>query len=129
MHRLYDSRDRFVKNLVEPPSSLSSCNETSYETESSNNHSEPNNMENIGDPPPYNNPPHNNNPQHDNPLYDNRSLQDYLHPPKITTPLCIMFSPNVQHQEFKPGMIQLLQTFHGLDRKKSPMSTLGNSKK
>ena len=25
-------------------------------------------------------------------------------------------SPNVQHQEFKPGMIQLLITFHGLER-------------
>ena len=27
-----------------------------------------------------------------------------------------MFSPNFQHQVFKPGMIQLLPTFHGLER-------------
>ena len=97
MHRLHDSRGRFVKNLVEPPSSPSSSNETSYKTESSNNHSEPHNMEDIGNPPPNNDPPHDNR-QHDNPLYGNRTLQDYLHPPRTTTPSCIMFPPNVQHQ-------------------------------
>ena len=115
MHRLRDSRGRFVKNFVEPPSSLSSSSETSNETESSNSHSEPHNMKNIGNPPPHNNLPHN-DPPHDNPLYGNRSLQDYLHPHTTTTPSCILFPPNVQHQEFKPGMIQLLPIFHFLKR-------------
>ena len=54
MHRFCDSRGRFIKNLVEPPNSPSSSSETSYETESSDTHSEPHNMENIGDPPLYN---------------------------------------------------------------------------
>ena len=127
MHRLHDSRGRFVKNLVEPPSSPSSSSETYNETESSNNHSEPHNMEDIGNPPPNNDPAHDNH-QHDNPLYGNRTLQDYLHPPRTTTPSCIMFPPNIQHQEFKLGMIQLLQTFHGLDRENSYVH-LGNLKK
>ena len=35
MHRLHDSRGRFVKNIVEQPSSPSSSSETSFETESS----------------------------------------------------------------------------------------------
>ena len=78
MHRLIDSRGRFVKNLVEPPNSRSSSSETSFKTESSDNYSEPHNMENVGNPPPYNDSPHDNR-QHDNPLYGNRSLQDYLH--------------------------------------------------
>lgn len=44
-----------------------------------------------------------------------RSLKDYLHPTCTTTPSCIMFPPNAPHLDFKPGMIQLLPTFHGLD--------------
>ena len=67
-------------------------------------------MEDVGNPPPNNDPPH------DNPLYGNRTLQDYLHPPRTTTPSCIMFPPNVQHQEFKSGMFQLLPIFHGLNK-------------
>ena len=51
MYRLRDFRGRFVKNLVEQPNSPSSSSEISYETKSSNNHSEPQNMENVGDPP------------------------------------------------------------------------------
>ena len=46
--------------------------------------------------PPHDNPPHN-DPPHDNPLFANRPLQEYLHPPRIATPSCIMFPPNVQH--------------------------------
>nr|DAD45576.1 TPA_asm: hypothetical protein HUJ06_003806 [Nelumbo nucifera] len=48
----------------------------------------------------------------DNPI---RSLKDYLHPTRTTTPSCIMFLPNTPQFEFKPGMIQLLPSFHGLD--------------
>ena len=115
MHRLRDSRGRFLKNIVEPPSSPSSSNEISYETEFSDNYFEPHNIEKLGNPPPHNNPP-DNDPPHDNPLYGNRSLQDYLHHPRATIPSCIMFPPNVQHQEFKLDMIQLLPTFHVLER-------------
>ena len=50
MNKLRDSRGSFVKNLVKPPHSPSSSSETSYETESSNNHSEPHNMEGIDNP-------------------------------------------------------------------------------
>ena len=115
MNKLRDSRGSFVKNLVKPPHSPSSSSETSYETESSDTHSEPNNMENIGDPPPHNEQPHDNR-QHDNPLYGNRTLKEYIYPLRITIPSCIMFPHNVQHQEFKLGMIQLLSTFHGLEK-------------
>ena len=34
-----------------------------------------------------------------------KSLNDYLHPTRITTPSCIMFPFNTPHQEFKLGMI------------------------
>ena len=54
MHRLRNSIGRFLKNLIESQHTPSSSNETSYETESSDTHSEPHNMENIGDPPLYN---------------------------------------------------------------------------
>ena len=45
-----------------------------------------------------------------------RSLRDYLHPTRTATPSCIMFPPNMQNLDFKPGMVQLLPTFHGLER-------------
>ena len=44
-----------------------------------------------------------------------RTLQEYLHPTRTATPSCIMFRPNAQHIDFKPGMIQHLPTFHGLE--------------
>ena len=55
----------------------------------------------------------NNMSQHeDNPV---RTLKDYLHPTRTAIPSCIMFPPSTPHLDFKPGMIQLLPTFHGLD--------------
>lgn len=44
-----------------------------------------------------------------------RTLKEYLHPTRTVTPSCIMFPPNMPQLEFKPGMIQLLPTFHGLE--------------
>ena len=44
-----------------------------------------------------------------------KTLNDYLHPTRTATPSCIMFPPNMPHLDFKPGMIQLLPTFHGLE--------------
>ena len=44
-----------------------------------------------------------------------RSLKDYLHPTRIATPSCIMFSANTPQIDFKPDMIQLLPTFRGLE--------------
>ncbi|XP_060968333.1 uncharacterized protein LOC115720448 [Cannabis sativa] len=44
-----------------------------------------------------------------------RSLNDYLHPTRTPTPSCILFPPNMPNFEFKPGMIQLLPNFHGLE--------------
>ena len=44
-----------------------------------------------------------------------RSLKDYLHPTRTATPSCIMFPANTPQIDFKPGMIQLLPTFHGLE--------------
>ena len=105
--RLRSSRRKFTK---EQPSSSS---ETSFETEFSDNFSEPQNMENISNPP-HNNPPHDNLPR-DNPLYANRSMNEYMNPTRTSTPSCIVFLPNTPHQEFKPRMIQLLPTFHSLE--------------
>ena len=73
MPRLRDSRGRCIKNIIEQPSSPSSSRETSFETEFNNNPSEPQTMENIGNPPPNHNSPHD-NPPRDNPLYANRPL-------------------------------------------------------
>ena len=44
-----------------------------------------------------------------------KTLNDYLHPTRTATPSCIMFPPNMPNLDFKPGMIQLLPTFHGLE--------------
>ncbi|XP_024018882.1 uncharacterized protein LOC112090862 [Morus notabilis] len=44
-----------------------------------------------------------------------RTLQDYLHPTRTATTSCIMFLPNALPTDFKPGMIALLPTFHGLE--------------
>ena len=65
-----------------------------------------------------------------NPLYQdaNRSMHEYLHPTRSPTPSCIMFSPNMPHQEFKSGMIQLLLAFHGLENR-TLMSTLEKLKR
>ena len=48
----------------------------------------------------------------DNPV---RTLKDYLHPARTSIPSCIMFPSNTSQLNFKPRMIQLLPTFHGLD--------------
>ena len=44
-----------------------------------------------------------------------KSLHDYLHPTRNSAPSCIMFPANVQNFDFKPRMIPLLPTFHGME--------------
>ena len=44
-----------------------------------------------------------------------KTLQDYLHPTRNSSPSCIMFPANQQNFDFKPEMIPLLPTFHGMD--------------
>ena len=44
-----------------------------------------------------------------------RSLREYLQPTRTTTPSCMVVPPNVGNFEIKPGVIQLLPKFHGLD--------------
>ena len=44
-----------------------------------------------------------------------RTLEEYLHPTRTATPSCMMFAPNAPHVDFRPGMIQYLPTFHGLE--------------
>ena len=44
-----------------------------------------------------------------------KTLNNYLHPTCTATPSCIMFPPNMPNLDFKPGMIQLLPTFHSLE--------------
>lgn len=44
-----------------------------------------------------------------------KTLNEYLHPARTAVPSCIIFNPNAPNHEFKPGMIQLLPTFHGLE--------------
>ncbi|XP_022899318.1 uncharacterized protein LOC111412612 [Olea europaea var. sylvestris] len=48
-----------------------------------------------------------------------RTLHDYLHPTRTSTLSCIIFPPNMPHIDLKPGMIQLLPTFHGLENENS----------
>ena len=38
-----------------------------------------------------------------------------MHPTRIGTPSCIVFPPNTFSFNFKPGIIQLLPTFHGFE--------------
>ena len=44
-----------------------------------------------------------------------KMMMEYLHPTRTTTPSCIMLPPNPPQMDFKPGMIQLLPTFHVLE--------------
>ena len=46
-----------------------------------------------------------------------RTLRDYLQPIRASTPSCIVFRKVVGSFEMKPGEIQLLPKFHGLDSK------------
>jgi hypothetical protein len=48
-----------------------------------------------------------------------KTLHDYLHPTRNSSPSCIMFPANQQNFDFKPGMIPLLPTFHGMDNENS----------
>ena len=92
MSRLRDERGRFVRQLeLELPSDfVAEVNSPSPTSSSSNKMSQ----------------------HEDNPV---RTLKDYLHPTRTATPSCIMFPPNAPQVDFKPGMIQLLPTFHGLE--------------
>jgi len=44
-----------------------------------------------------------------------QTLREYLHPARQSTPSCIILPLNQQAFNLKPGMIQLLPTFHGMD--------------
>ncbi|KAL5540114.1 hypothetical protein UlMin_044201 [Ulmus minor] len=102
MRRLRDNRGRFIKRPeIELPFPSMSDSESSPR---SNHNAHPN--ENLGN---FDNMANNNN---ENVVM---TLKDYLHPSRTATPSCIMFHPNAQLSEFKPGMIQLLPTFHGLE--------------
>ncbi|PRQ55092.1 hypothetical protein RchiOBHm_Chr1g0320811 [Rosa chinensis] len=44
-----------------------------------------------------------------------RTLQTYLHPARNAQPSCIMLPPNMPNIDFRPGIVQLLPAFHGLE--------------
>ena len=44
-----------------------------------------------------------------------RTLRDHMNPTRTSAPSCIVFPPNASHFNFKPDIIQLLPSFHGLD--------------
>jgi hypothetical protein len=44
-----------------------------------------------------------------------RTLRDHMNPTRTSAPSCIIFPPDASHFNFKPGIIQLLPFFHGLD--------------
>ena len=44
-----------------------------------------------------------------------RTLRDHMNPTRTSAPLCIVFPPDASHFNFKPDIIQLLPSFHGLD--------------
>lgn len=48
-----------------------------------------------------------------------RSLQDYLHLNEMTQPSHIIFPLNIEHFEFKSGVVQLLPNFYGWTRRVS----------
>jgi hypothetical protein len=48
-----------------------------------------------------------------------RTLRDHMNPTRTSAPSCIIFPPDASHFSFKPNIIQLLPTFHGLDLENS----------
>ena len=44
-----------------------------------------------------------------------RTFRDHMNPTRTSAPSCIVFPPDASHFNFKPGIIQLLSSFHGLD--------------
>ena len=44
-----------------------------------------------------------------------KTMMDYIQPARTATPLYVILPPNMPQIDFKPGMIQLLPTFHGLE--------------
>ena len=44
-----------------------------------------------------------------------RTLRDHMNPTRTSAPSCLVFPPVASHFNFKPGIIQLLPNFHGLD--------------
>ena len=68
-----------------------------------------------------NNMTDNESEQNKNDVYGNqenrgmRTLREYLQPTRTSTPSCMIFPTNMGHFELKPGIIQLLPKYHGLD--------------
>jgi len=48
-----------------------------------------------------------------------RTLRDHVNPTRTNAPSCIVFPPDASHFNFKPDIIQLLHSFHGLDLENS----------
>ena len=44
-----------------------------------------------------------------------QTLREYLQPTRTSTPSCMIIPTNMGHFELKPGIIQLLPKYHGLD--------------
>jgi len=44
-----------------------------------------------------------------------RTLRNHMNPTRTSAPSCIVFPPDASHFNFKPDIIQLLLSFHGLD--------------
>jgi hypothetical protein len=44
-----------------------------------------------------------------------RTLRDHMNPTRTSVPSCIIFPPDASDFNFKPGIIQLLPSFHGID--------------
>jgi len=44
-----------------------------------------------------------------------RTLKDYMNPTRTSARSCIIFPPDASHFNFKPDIIQLFPTFHGLE--------------
>ena len=44
-----------------------------------------------------------------------RTLRDFMNPTRTGSPSCIVFPADAAHFNFKPGVIQLLPTFYGLE--------------
>ena len=48
-----------------------------------------------------------------------RTLRDHMNLTRTSAPSCIVFPPDASHFNFKPGIIQLLPSFHGLELENS----------
>ena len=56
-----------------------------------------------------------NNNRQQPPMQDQRTMREYLNPPKLSTPSCLMLPPNHDHVTIQPQVVSQLPIFKGIE--------------